>query len=356
MSEILGVQYQDSVVPWLLRIVETSRKLAGSDCIYPVGIPELRGAIVPPTPTSDADGVFMRIIPTAQGATIQAANQDFGEPIRIPVDSETLPDILRQLEPWISYVRAQMKGQSRGRNPAWTKDELILALDLYFRVPPYTVNSSHPSIHELSEVLGRLAAHTNPPDAVRYRNPNGVYMKLMNLQSHDPERGGRGLSGGGKLEAEIWEEFGSNRDELFRVANSIRQAIADPDILRAVGTPIPLDVEEAVEGYLLTRVHQFRERDRRIVQAKKRSVLKKTGKLACEVCSFDFAEVYGELGEEFIECHHTVPLHTLDVQRKTLIDELALVCANCHRMIHRRKKWLPIVELRSYMTSPARTL
>jgi len=55
------------------------------------------------------------------------------------------------------------------------------------------------------------------------------------------------------------------------------------------------------------------------------------GTHACEVC--DLADRFGELGGGFAECHHVQPL-TAGV-RETRLDDLAVVCANCHRMIHR---------------------
>lgn len=53
---------------------------------------------------------------------------------------------------------------------------------------------------------------------------------------------------------------------------------------------------------------------------------------------FDFATQYpSRLGEGFIEVHHLSPLSTQDEPRKTTLDDLLVVCANCHRMIHRTK-------------------
>lgn len=42
----------------------------------------------------------------------------------------------------------------------------------------------------------------------------------------------------------------------------------------------------------------------------------------------------------------TLPLHTLPEEKKTKLDDLALVCANCHRMIHARKQWLSVEALK----------
>lgn len=59
-----------------------------------------------------------------------------------------------------------------------------------------------------------------------------------------------------------------------------------------------------------------------------------------------FAERYGERGDGFIEVHHVRPVHQMQPGDKTLLADLALVCANCHRMIRRRLPWLTVEELR----------
>ncbi len=83
------------------------------------------------------------------------------------------------------------------------------------------------------------------------------------------------------------------------------------------------------------REHSEIERNPKIVRDKKEDVLKNGGALVCEVCAIDFAQVYGKLGEGFVECHHKVPISTLDKEIETQFGDLALVCANCHRMLHR---------------------
>lgn len=107
------------------------------------------------------------------------------------------------------------------RNPKWHRDELILALDLYFRVNPCHINSSHPEVVKLSQTLNSLTVHKARPDKLRFRNPNGVYMKLCNFLRFDPDYHGVGLQRGGKLEQEIWNEFASNLSFLREVAQEI---------------------------------------------------------------------------------------------------------------------------------------
>lgn len=81
--------------------------------------------------------------------------------------------------------------------------------------------------------------------------------------------------------------------------------------------------------------HLKRERNNSIVKKKKQEVLAKTCALRCEVCDFDFRKVYGEYGSEFCEVHHLLPLHKADGVVETKLSDLAIVCSNCHRIIHR---------------------
>lgn len=89
------------------------------------------------------------------------------------------------------------------------------------------------------------------------------------------------------------------------------------------------------EGNPRLVAHLRRERNAAIVKAKKAVVLKATGKLCCQVCGFDFKDFYGELGEGFCEVHHLQPLSKADGSVKTALKDLAIICSNCHRIIHR---------------------
>ena len=88
------------------------------------------------------------------------------------------------------------------------------------------------------------------------------------------------------------------------------------------------------------------ERSRKLVEQRKKQFIRKYGRLFCEACNFDFEERYGKRGEGFIECHQTKPLHTLKPNTKTKTSDLALPCSNCHRMVHAKKDWLTLEELK----------
>jgi 5-methylcytosine-specific restriction protein A len=112
---------------------------------------------------------------------------------------------------------------------------------------------------------------------------------------------------------------------------------------------VEAEYEEFAEGRILTTLHKRRERNPLVVGKKKAAVMKEHGRLECEVCGFDFAVKYGQLGLGFMECHHMVPLAKLSAGQKTKISDLAVVCANCHRIIHRSRPTLTVDELRKHI-------
>jgi len=65
--------------------------------------------------------------------------------------------------------------------------------------------------------------------------------------------------------------------------------------------------------------------------------MKKHRTLSCEVrgCGFDYLATYGELGRDYAQVHHLKGLVGLSKGRRIRLEELAIVCANCHVMIHR---------------------
>lgn len=241
------------------------------------------------------------------------------------------------------------------RNPDWSRDELILALDLYLRHRPSPPAKNSTEVIELSELLNRIATklHEGVGREKTYRNANGVYMKLMNFRRFDPEytgSGKKGLTAGNKDEEVVWNQFAADPVHCHAVAQAIIGSLEGGEAVGGGRDEEPDDLlEEAPEGRLLTRVHLWRERNRVLVESKKRWVLKHGGSLTCEVCGFDFKTEYGDRGDGFIECHHTKPLEALEAGSKTHVRDLALVCSNCHRMIHRRRPWLTIDQLRQHV-------
>lgn len=104
--------------------------------------------------------------------------------------------------------------------------------------------------------------------------------------------------------------------------------------------------EEFGEGRIVERAHKSRERNPMVIQIAKNNFKNKHGRLFCEVCGFDFAKEYGKLGEDFIEGHHTVPVSDMEPDHRTKPEEIAMVCSNCHRMLHKQRDGLSINKLK----------
>lgn len=164
------------------------------------------------------------------------------------------------------------------RNPAWTRDELILALELYKRTSWSALSQRSPEVIELSKILNRLPLHDPTEGEETFRNPNGVYMKLANFAAHDPGYPGEGLKRGNRLEESVWDEFSNDFARLQQVAKAIRQIAQAPSLDSSVKHP-HADEELAPEGRVLFRLHRSRERNRTLVRKKKESALRKNGKL-----------------------------------------------------------------------------
>lgn len=235
------------------------------------------------------------------------------------------------------------------RNPNWTRDELILALELYLKHRPRLPDQTHPDVVALSETLRSLGGQLSGGGAT-FRNTNGVGMKLANFRAFDPqltEQGRRGLQRGSKGDAEVWKAFAERPDALQEAANAIRALVTAPTQESQLADQF--QGVEAPEGALLTRSHLIRERSGQLPKKRKLQALAKDGVLRCEACGMTPASAYGANGDACIEVHHITPLHTLRPGSVTRLSDLAVVCANCHRIIHSRSPWFTMDELRELL-------
>lgn len=236
------------------------------------------------------------------------------------------------------------------RNPSWTRDELLVALDYYLDNSDDYFSPASQGVIELTAKIGQVAKALGLAGSETLRNANGVSMKLMNFRSHDPHHSTKGLSRGNKLEEVIWAEFANHPDTLKRAVSGILEITQ-----ASTGADAPFfwtdDIDEAKEGRLLTRMHRVRERNSTLVRKKKASFFEQNGHLRCEACSFDFENTYGKRGEGFIECHHTKPVSELSSGETTKLTDLVLLCSNCHRMVHAARPWWTLEELKLALSS-----
>ncbi len=142
----------------------------------------------------------------------------------------------------------------------------------------------------------------------------------------------------------------SGGDESNNFLKGLGFSIVDKDG-QITGTSIQTedDADTYTEGKEKYVTHKSYERNPLLSKKKKETVLNDKRYLSCEVCNFDFYKIYGERGYGFIECHHNKPVSEIDGEGTVLLEDLSLLCSNCHRMIHRTKPWMSVKQLKSIL-------
>lgn len=86
----------------------------------------------------------------------------------------------------------------------WTREEMILVLNLYLKLPFGKMDRRNPDVIHIADIIGRTA--------------NAVALRLVNYASLDPQLKQRNISGmthGGKMCSEYWNEFINDRERLL---------------------------------------------------------------------------------------------------------------------------------------------
>lgn len=224
-------------------------------------------------------------------------------------------------------------------NPNWTRDEVILALDLYFDGKGSLPAKTDPRVRALSELLRAFPHHSAAARKESFRNADGVAFKLQNLRQIAT---GKGLANVSRTDREVWEELGNDPKRTKQLASLIRAGVEIVETVREESN----NDDVFVEGKLVTETHVRRERDpklRKRLLEERRAV----GGLKCDVCGCLQDGQAPALREAIFEAHHVLPL-SAGQERQTQLKDMALLCANCHRMVHRaiaqNKRWLTIDE------------
>ena len=93
--------------------------------------------------------------------------------------------------------------------------------------------------------------------------------------------------------------------------------------------------EAASEGQQKLRAHYLRERSNTLRDKKLAEVRRLHGKYVCSLCGEDEASKYpADFGRRIFEVHHLAPLSKAITPVRTTLDDLAVLCASCHRAVH----------------------
>ncbi|MGV3530576.1 MAG: HNH endonuclease [Flavisolibacter sp.] len=132
----------------------------------------------------------------------------------------------------------------------WTEDELILAINLYAKLPFGKMHSRNPQVVELAHLIGRT--------------PGSVAFKLVNFASLDPELQKRGIKGAANtaiLDREVWNRFYKNWDSAFEESEKLLAEKKNKTVEELYESE-RMDDEPGLEKERLvnTRVNQYRFR------------------------------------------------------------------------------------------------
>ncbi len=128
----------------------------------------------------------------------------------------------------------------------WTKEETIIAFNVYCKIPFKDCNKSHPMIIKYARILGRSAS--------------ALGMKVGNIGRLDPDLKNKGISGlvhGAKMEQEVWNEFKDNPEQLAFESEQLIAKFSNKtidDLVADENLELPIGIDR--ESTIRQRVNQ----------------------------------------------------------------------------------------------------
>jgi putative restriction endonuclease len=160
------------------------------------------------------------------------------------------------------------------KSPNWTREELIVAFNLYLKLPFGQMHKGNAKVKELAAILGR-------------RTSDSVAMRLTNFASVDPyhqNRGVKGMSGGYSQVKPIWDEFINNQEDLVFESERIL-AEYKHETLEEAYPEIEFDLKD-LKGETKTRLVKTR-----VNQSVFRQMILKTYESRCAISDIDLPEL-----------------------------------------------------------------
>jgi putative restriction endonuclease len=131
---------------------------------------------------------------------------------------------------------------STAERKPWTRDELLLAINLYCKTPFGRIHVRNPDIIELAKKLGRT--------------PGSISYKLANFSSLDPTLDRRGAANVSRLDKEVWAEFYDNWEaKLSESESKMEELKGAPEITEEL-PEFEFAEGETREAIVKTRVNQ----------------------------------------------------------------------------------------------------
>ena len=207
---------------------------------------------------------------------------------------------------------------------SFTRDEVILALDVLYSSENGRVTADSDEIKELSLLLNRLPIHPAENRRADFRNNTGIVRQIMlyrsscNTGKRDPNVGTQFFN--------VAFEYEDRIDELHSIAKAIRK---NKEVFVSLfGSP--LEDNGFPEGILLGHLHNIIEQ---------RDGAKLELNDHCEICNSRPALCYRNVGP-LLQNHLAVAPTLMDYSKKYRANSFLTVCPTCHAALHRYRPWL----------------
>ncbi len=211
-------------------------------------------------------------------------------------------------------------------NVAFTRDEVILALDTLFFSEEKHLNADSEAIKELSRLLNFLPIVPKNKHTETFRSITGIskQISLFRLSKVKEKRN----SHVGAMFYEVANDYFDDKERIHYIAEAIKRNV---DFFNSSTFGAIEETYDFPEGALLSHLHRMLEiRDSKNI----------TAVPICEVCHLDLSQVYKTVPGGFMQLHLTVEITDLDYRKAYKSSDFITVCPNCHAMLHQYRPWL----------------
>ncbi|MEN6325742.1 MAG: hypothetical protein ABFD18_06010 [Syntrophomonas sp.] len=210
---------------------------------------------------------------------------------------------------------------------SWTRDEVILGLDVMLSNNSKHLSMDSNAIIELSELLNRLPIIPISERNDTFRNPAGIRRQLLtfewSLRKNDK------ASHVGEIFYTVYNEFNGNEAEIKCVAQAIRR---NESLIRQIGFGATEENEGFPEGAILCHLHRYLEQQQSLRFLK--------DAVQCFVCGIQPEHIYGSLPNvKFFELHLLIPPTEISSDATFVQKDFITVCPNCHCILHQLRPW-----------------
>jgi len=212
------------------------------------------------------------------------------------------------------------------RQPNWTVNEVIIAVDTYFEIGDVKdINSNNPLVIELSELLKALPIHKNKDNT--FRNVASIEMNLKCIASLD-ENAKYSMRTTTILQGEVYNYYREKKMYLHKIANAIKACLPLPfDYYE------PLDSHNLMMGNILYLYHLYLENKTKTSRTLTEDFYNRR-KSNCACCGIDLSLFFGEKGFELIEQHYTEEIINYHNNMDILPGKFTALCPACHKLAH----------------------